>query len=92
MKTFSELLAICVGYPQIDRRGTLTRNFNIFFHEQTVEQIMQLPVIWDATNMLRGTPVMMCNVVTLIRLICKSLNLWDTTCEKCLSKSRIHKD
>ena len=55
METFSALLAVCEGNPPVTGGFTSQRpvmwSFDIFFDfalEQTVEQTLKIPVIWDA--------------------------------------------
>ena len=61
METFSALLAICEGNPLftggLPHKGQVVLSFGVFFgdrlkSEQTVEQMIKLPAIWEAMTVI----------------------------------------
>ena len=62
METFLTLLDLCAGNsPVTDEfpsQRPVTRSFDVFFDlpEQTVEQTLETPVIWDAIPLIMTSP------------------------------------
>ena len=63
METFSALLAFCAGNSPVTgefpSQRPVTRSFDVFFlsvPEQTVEQTIETPVIWDAITLIMTSP------------------------------------
>ena len=55
METFSPLLAFCGGHSPVNSLRPVTRSFDVFFDlrlEQTVEETIGTPVIWDAIALI----------------------------------------
>ena len=59
METFSALLALCGGNSPVTgefhSQRPVTRSFDVFFdlsHKQTIEQTIEMPVIWDAIALI----------------------------------------
>ena len=58
METFSALLALCEGKPPVtggfSSQKPVTRSFDVFLDlpEQTIEQTIETPVIWDAIPLI----------------------------------------
>ena len=57
METFSVLLALCEGNPlvtsEFPSQRPVTLSFNVFFDlQQTFEQTIEMPVIWDAIALI----------------------------------------
>ena len=63
MKTFSALLALCAGNSLVTgeflSQRPVTRSFEIFFDapEQTAEESIETPVIWDAMALIMTSPL-----------------------------------
>ena len=58
MEAFSTLLAFCEGKPPVNggfpSQRPVTRSFDFFFNvpEETAEQTLETPVIWDAIALI----------------------------------------
>ena len=56
METFSAWLALCEGNPPVNggfpSHGPVTWSFDVCFNEQTIEQTLKSPVIWDTIGLI----------------------------------------
>ena len=81
METFSALLALCEGNPPITggfpSQRPVTQSFDIFFDlpEQTAEQTIEAPVIWDSIAPFM-TPRYVNNIVHSVSTMLNHLGLF----------------